>query len=87
MVWFSMAMLAAAVVCLLMCYASIRQVKKKIKETLDVLADIRQGNGNRRILSAPGELTAPIVYEINDIVSSYEKELDALRRAEETNSS
>ena len=85
MVWFSMAMLAAAVVCLLMCYASIRQVKKKIKETLDVLADIRQGNGNRRILSAPGELTAPIVYEINDIVSSYEKELAALRRAEETN--
>lgn len=85
MVWFSVAMLAVAVLCLLASYLSLRQAKKKIRETLDVLADIKQGNGNRRILCAPGELTAPLVYEINDIVASYEKELAALRKAEETN--
>lgn len=85
MVWFSVALLAVAVLCLLVSYLSVRRAKKKLKETQDILADIRQGNGNRRVLSAPGELTAPLVYEINDIVASYEKELAALRRAEETN--
>lgn len=85
MVWFSVAMLVVAVLCLLGSYLSLRQAKKKLQETLDILADIQQGNGNRRILCAPGELTAPLVYEINDIVASYERELAALRRAEATN--
>lgn len=85
MVWFSVASLGIAIVSLLVSYLSIRRVKKKIKETLDVLAEIRQGNGNRRILAATSELTAPIAYEINDIVSSYEKELASLRKAEESN--
>ena len=78
-------MLVVAVLCLLVSYLSVRRAKKKIQETMDILADIKQGNGNRRILCAPGELTAPLVYEINDIVASYEKELAALRKAEETN--
>lgn len=85
MVWFSVAMLVVAVLCLLVSCLSVRRAKKKIQETMDILADIKQGNGNRRILCAPGELTAPLVYEINDIVASYEKELAALRKAEETN--
>lgn len=85
MVWFSVASLVIAIVSLLVSYLSIRRVKKKIKGTLDVLAEIRQGNGNRRILAATSELTAPIAYEINDIVSSYEKELASLRKAEESN--
>lgn len=85
MVWISILSLAVAVVSLLVCYLSIRQVKKKIQGTLDVLAEIKQGNGNRRVLAASSELTAPIAYEINDIVASYEKELASLRRAEEAN--
>ncbi|WP_300280169.1 sensor histidine kinase KdpD [uncultured Subdoligranulum sp.] len=85
MVWISILSLAAAAVSLLVCYLSIRQVKKKIQGTLDVLAEIKQGNGNRRVLAASSELTAPIAYEINDIVASYEKELASLRRAEEAN--
>lgn len=85
MVWISILSLAVAVVSLLVCYLSIRQVKKKIQGTLDVLAEIKQGNGNRRVLAATSELTAPIAYEINDIVASYEKELASLRRAEEAN--
>lgn len=85
MAWISILSLAVAAVSLLVCYLSIRQVKKKIQETLDVLAEIKQGNGNRRVLAASGELTAPIAYEINDIVASYEKELASLHRAEEAN--
>lgn len=85
MVWISILSLTVAVVSLLVCYLSIRQVKRKIQGTLDVLAEIKQGNGNRRVLAASSELTAPIAYEINDIVASYEKELASLRRAEEAN--
>ena len=85
MVWITILSLAVAAVSLLVCYLSIRQVKKKIQGTLDVLAEIKQGNGNRRVLAASSELTAPIAYEINDIVASYEKELASLRRAEEAN--
>lgn len=53
MVWFSVAMLVVAVLCLLVSYLSVRRAKKKIRETMDILADIKQGNGNRRVLCAP----------------------------------
>lgn len=85
MVWISILSLTVAAVSLLVCYLSIRQIKKKIQGTLNVLAEIKQGNGNRRVLAATSELTAPIAYEINDIVALYEKELASLRRAEEAN--
>ena len=51
----------------------------------DALSDVKNGNGNRRILSAANELTAPIAYEINEIVVSYENRLSVVRQAEETN--
>ena len=41
----------------------------------DVLVDVKNGNGNRRILSATNELTAPLAYEINEIVVAYESRL------------
>lgn len=69
----------------LICVLIIRRVKSLLKEMLDALEDIRTGNGNRRILSAADELTAPIAYEINEIVSSYEKKLSAFRRTDEAN--
>lgn len=69
----------------LICVLIIRRVKSRLKEMLDALEDIRTGNGNRRILSAADELTAPIAYEINEIVSSYEKKLSAFRRTDEAN--
>ena len=46
----------------------IRRVKKQIAEITDALADVKNGNGNRRILSATNELVAPLAYEINEIV-------------------
>lgn len=51
----------------------------------DLLADVKNGNGNRRILSAESELTAPLAYEINDIIVFYENRLSAFRQAEEAN--
>ena len=76
-------MTAAASV--LICVCVIRRVKVRLNEMLDALADIKAGNGSRRILSTTDELTAPIAYEINDIVSSYEKKLAAFRRTQGTN--
>ncbi len=66
------------------CFA-IRRVKRQISEITDALADIKDGNGNRRILSAANELVAPIAYEINEIVVSYENRLSTFRQTEETN--
>ena len=76
-------LIAAASV--LICVFVIRRVKARLNEMLDALADIKAGNGSRRILSTTDELTAPIAYEINDIVSSYEKKLAAFRRTQGTN--
>ncbi len=42
---------------LVSCFA-IRRVKKQIAEITDALIDVKNGNGNRRILSATNELVA-----------------------------
>lgn len=76
---------AIAIISVLICGFVIRRVKAQINGMLDALEDIKVGNGNRRILSATDELTASIAYEVNDIVSSYEKELSSFRQAEEVN--
>ena len=46
----------------------------------DILIDVRNGNGNRRILSAPNELVAPLVYVINDIIMSYENRISVFQQ-------
>lgn len=63
----------------------ISRVKKQISAMADLLTDVKNGNGNRRILSAESELTAPLAYEINDIIVFYENRLSAFRQAEEAN--
>lgn len=63
----------------------VKRVKKQISEMSDALADVKNGNGNRRILSAANELIAPLAYEINDIIVSYENRLSAFRQTDETN--
>ena len=69
---------------LVSCFA-IRRVKKQIAKITDALIDVKNGNGNRRILSATNELVAPLAYEINEIVVSYESRLSTVRQTEETN--
>ncbi|MDE7246916.1 MAG: sensor histidine kinase, partial [Lachnospiraceae bacterium] len=41
---------------------TVRRVKKQILEMVDALEDVKNGNGNRRILSEIHELTAPLAY-------------------------
>ena len=61
-----------AVVAVLTSIVLVRRVKKQIAEMTDALVDVKNGNGNRRILSATNELVSPLAYEINEIVVSYE---------------
>ena len=70
-----------------MCVAvlTVWRVKKQISEISDALEDIKNGNGNRRILAETHELAAPLAYVINDIILSYENRLSAYRQTEETN--
>ena len=49
-----------AVVAVLTSIVLVRRVKKQIAEMTDALVDVKNGNGNRRILSATNELTAPL---------------------------
>ena len=74
-----------AALAVLFSWYRIRRVKEQIAEIADALADVKNGNGGRRILSAANELAAPIAYEINEIVVSYERRLSAVRQAEEAN--
>ncbi|MDE5908843.1 MAG: HAMP domain-containing histidine kinase [Lachnospiraceae bacterium] len=66
-------------------FLMIRRVKKQIAEMEEVLRDVKKGNGNRRILAASQELTAPLAYEINEIIVSYEDKIVSLQQTEETN--
>ena len=45
-----------AVVAVLTSIVLVRRVKKQIAEMTDALVDVKNGNGNRRILSATNEL-------------------------------
>ena len=64
---------------------TVRRVKKEISEISDALEDIKNGNGNRRILAETHELVAPLAYAINDIILSYEKRLSACHQTDEAN--
>ena len=70
-----------------MCVAvlTVWRVKKQISEISDALEDIKNGNGNRRILAETHELVAPLAYALNDIILSYESRLSAYHQTEETN--
>ncbi|NBJ94302.1 sensor histidine kinase [bacterium 1xD42-62] len=64
---------------------TVRRVKKQILEMSDALEDIKNGNGNRRILAETHELVAPLAYKMNDIVLSYESRLSVYHQTEEAN--
>lgn len=81
----SIAAVVAAAVSIFIAFHVLRRVKAQIAEMTEALEDVKNGNGNRRILSAPDELAAPIAYEINDIIAAYENRLAAFRQTEKTN--
>ncbi len=83
----TMIVLGIAIVLFSVCSSmlTVRRVKKQILEMTVALEDVKNGNGNRRILSETHELVAPLAYEINDIILSYENRLSAYHQTEETN--
>lgn len=77
--------IAAAVLSVLASCFIIRRAKRQVSEMSEALMDVKNRNGNRRILAENHELVAPLVYEINDIIVSYENRLAAFRRTDEAN--
>ena len=67
------------------CFFIVRYKKNSFQKMTEALKEVKMGNGNRRILAAPGEWTAPLAYELNGIIRSYEERILALNKAEETN--
>lgn len=63
----------------------LHKERRQIKEVAEALSDVKNGNGNRRMLADPNQLLSPLVYEINDIIRSYEDRIAAFQQMEETN--
>ena len=60
----------------------VAEVRRQIREMTEILEEIQKGNGNRRILASPGQLTAPLAYAVNGVVQRYEEEQLRARRSE-----
>ena len=82
---FAFICLSAAVLSVSASLYVLHRTKKQIADMSDILEEIRGGNVNRRILSGTFELTAPLAWQINAIVRSYEEQLSLCRQTEETN--
>ena len=63
----------------------LHRERRKIKEIAEALADVKNGNGNRRILANPDQLLSPLIYEINDIILAYEEQIAVFHQTDETN--
>ena len=63
----------------------LHRERRKIKEIAEALADVKNGNGNRRVLANPSQLLSPLIYEINDIILAYEEQIAVFHQTDETN--
>ena len=63
----------------------LHRERQQIGEIAKALLEVRNGNGNRRILAYPGQLLSPLVYEINDIIRAYEDKIAAFQQTDEMN--
>ena len=63
----------------------LHRERQQIGEIAKALLDVRNGNGNRRILAYPGQLLSPLVYEINDIIRAYEDKIATFQQTDEMN--
>lgn len=75
--------LAAAVIAMLA--GILLRTRRQLAELGEALPEILAGNGSRRLLAKPRDLTAPLVYNLNAIVAGYEGQLSALHRTDEAN--
>lgn len=83
MVPFLMLALAAALCAAIRSAFALRRLQRQMGEMLEALADLKNGNGNRRLLARADEPAAPLAYEINEIVRAYEDRIADFRRAQE----
>ena len=65
--------------------SKVISINKKISESIEVLDDIKKGNGNRKILSKDNDNFSEIIYKINEIVYLYEEKLIEFRKMENAN--
>ena len=65
--------------------SKVISINKKISESIEVLDDIKKGNGNRKILSKDNDNFSEIIYKINEIVYLYEEKLTEFRKMENAN--
>ena len=79
------AALAAGAAALGFAAYTVWRTRRKLAEMAQAVADIRAGNGNRRILADEHEPAAPLVFAVNEIVLGYEARIAALQKAEEAN--
>ena len=63
----------------------IVRYKKQLSEMTEALKEVKMGKRKQKDHAAPGEWTAPLAYEFNGIIRSYEERILALNKAEETN--
>ena len=63
----------------------LHRERRQIKEIAEALADVKNGNGNRRVLANPSQLLSPLIYEINDIILAYEEQIAVFHQTDETN--
>ena len=63
----------------------LHRERRQIKEIAEALSDVKNGNGNRRVLANPSQLLSPLIYEINDIILAYEEQIAVFHQTDETN--
>lgn len=59
--------------------------KKQVQEIIKILSEVKTGNGNRHILAKPNHPLSSLIYEINDIIRSYEDKITDYKQADEAN--
>lgn len=65
-------------------FSQLRHIRHSLKDIEETLADIQNGNENRKILVKPRDVMAPLVYRLNEIFYDYENKLLSLKKADET---
>ena len=77
--------IAVAIIAISICCFIVWKTKKQLALISEALADIKSGNGNRRVLAGEHELISSVAFEINEVVISYENKLALLWQTEEAN--
>lgn len=78
-------LLAVAMAATASAAAILHKERRQIEEVAEALADVRRGNGNRRVLADSSHILSPLVYEVNDIIRAYEDRIAAFQQTEEAN--